>query len=120
MFARQSILIIEDEPLIAMDLAAQIEVLDGRVVGPVSSVSDALTLLDEEAVNAAIVDAKLTDRDITPVGLVLVERGIPFVVHSGGGIPAALKLALPSLRLVLKPAPARVVIAQLLATMAGD
>jgi DNA-binding response OmpR family regulator len=119
-FGQQSILIIEDEPLIAMDLASQIEVLDGRVVGPASTVAEALALLEEQPVTAAILDAKLADRDITPVGLVLAGRGIPFIVHSGAGIPKVLALALPSLRLVRKPAPAHIVIAHLLATMAGD
>ena len=122
MFAQNSILIAEDEPITAMELATQIEALDGRVVGPATTVAEALAILNRQQrpIVAAILDANLADRDVTPVALLLARRRIPFVIHSGTGIPGELARALPALRLVRKPALAHAVVAHLLATMAGD
>ncbi len=120
MFNQDSILIVEDDILIATDLACQVEDLDGLVAGPVASVAEALEILERESVSGAILDGHLVDRDVTPVGLVLAERGVPFIVHSALGLPSELERAIPSIRLVPKPAPSYTVIAHLLATMAGD
>ena len=120
MFNQDCILIVEDDILVATDLACQVEDLDGQAAGPVGSVAEALEILDRESVSGAILDANLVDRDVTPVGLVLAERGVPFIVHSALGLPTDLERAVPAIRLVPKPAPSYVVIAHLLATMAGD
>lgn len=82
--------------------------------------AEALALLNEQTVAGAILDANLLDRDVTPVGKLLAELRVPFIVHSATGLPTELKCALPSIRLVPKPAPSYTVIAHLLATMAGD
>src|SRR5688572_10960109 len=120
MFARNSILIVEDEPLVAMCLAADVEALDGRVVGPMPTVAEALAVLEQEEVAGAILDVNLADRDITPVARLLTSRGVPFVLHSSFCLPERLARELPGVRLVPKPAPSYTVIAHLLATMAGD
>jgi len=120
MFRQRSILIVEDEPLIALDLATQVVARAGRVVGPLPTVAEALTVLEGEDVAAAILDANLVDRDITPVALLLARQGVPFVLHSAIGIPSALKQKLPSLTVVQKPAHPSIVIARLLAMMDGE
>lgn len=68
-------------------------------------------------ISAAILDANLADRDVTPVALLLAQRGIPFVVHSSIGVPTELALALPSLPVVRKPEDPCVVVQRLLAEM---
>lgn len=78
-----------------------------------------MEILASQNVEAAILDANLADRDVTPVGLLLAERGIPFVIHSGVGIPSELSRAIPRLQLVLKPAPPYAVMANLLSMIAG-
>ena len=120
MFGQKLILIVEDEPLVAMALIDQIERLDGRVVGPTRTVAQALAMLERQEIAAAILDANLADRDVTPVGLVLAERGVPFLIHSAVGIPAELARAFPSIRVIRKPAGPDVVAAHLLKTMTGD
>lgn len=120
MLANRSILIVEDEPLIALDLSIEVEMLDGRVVGPTPSVAGALAILENEQVCAAILDSNLADRDVTPVALWLIQCRVPFVIHSGLGIPEQLALRHPSLGFVPKPAPASAVLAHLLAVIAED
>jgi DNA-binding response OmpR family regulator len=120
MFENHAILIVEDEPLIAEELAMGGADLKGRVLGPVPTVAAALAILEHQEVTAAILDANLQDRDVTPVGLLLARRHVPFIVHSGLGVPPELARAVPQLRLVLKPAAPHTVLAHLLATIAGD
>ncbi len=96
--------------LIAMNLACEVENVDGVVVGPTATVCQALTILGERDVAGAILDANLADRDITPVAVLLWERGIPFVLHSGKGVPAELEAIIPGLPFIQKPEPASAVV----------
>jgi len=50
------ILIVEDDPMIAFDLASVIEDNDGCPLGPVSTVAEAMTLLASETVAAAVLE----------------------------------------------------------------
>jgi DNA-binding NtrC family response regulator len=100
-----NILIVEDETLIALDMADCVEAAGGRVVGPVATVAGALTLLEAIPVDAAILDANLADRDVTPVALLLTARKIPTIIYSGTGLPDELAARHPSIPLMFKPKP---------------
>ncbi len=113
MFNGLSVLIVEDEPILALNLAIVIEEFDGQPVGPVPTVSQALALLDSETVDAAILDANLLDRDVTPVAMLLLKRAIPFVIQTAIGLPAELRRDHPHLPILLKPAPPEAVLAML-------
>jgi ActR/RegA family two-component response regulator len=114
------ILIVEDDPFVAMDLAVAIENFDGRPVGPVASVAEGLRLVVAEPIEAAILDANLVDRDVTPLALLLIERSVPFVIHSGTGIPPELAKHHPDLVSVMKPARSTEVLAALLQQVSAD
>jgi DNA-binding response OmpR family regulator len=75
------ILIVEDEPLIALDIRAAFESA-GAIVATASSVETARPLIDER-LSAAILDIKLSDGECEELCRRLHERGIPFVIHSG-------------------------------------
>lgn len=112
MLSDKLVLIVEDDPFIAMGLALAVEDLSGLVSGPVDSVEEAFGLLGKFPVNAAILDSELSDRDVTPVALQLIESNVPFVLHTGTGIPGELAKVHPSLPVLLKPMrPAEVVAA---------
>ena len=113
MFRQRAILIVEDQPLIGLSLAHAVADHDGHVIGPAETVCDALLLLDSHPVAAAILDALLPDRDVTPVALRLLDRGIPFVLHSATGLPLELAVHAPDLPLIRKPLPAPVVVQRL-------
>lgn len=106
MASQLSILIAEDEALIALELAYEVADRRGMIIGPVASVADGLSLIDRHPITAAVLDANLLDRDVTPLALVLIERGVPFVLHTGTGVPAELSAAHPHLTVVRKPASA--------------
>jgi CheY-like chemotaxis protein len=97
------ILVVEDEPYIALELQAVIEEAGGAVVGPVGSVSAALKLLQTCVVAAAVLDVQLSDRDVTPVVEVLAARGVPVVFQSAKDMPGELQRRCPDAVVYQKP-----------------
>src|SRR4051812_34817002 len=114
------VLIVENEPLIALDLSHAVQDRNGIVVGPVPTVAEALAILAGQKVGAAILDAKLDDCDITPVAIRLIEQAVPFVIHSGTGLPAELAASHPDLPVILKPKRSEDVIASLEQQLRGS
>ena len=86
----------------------------GRVIGPVSTVAEALALLDEEPVAAALLDSQLADRDVTPVVMALSAKGLPFVIHAATGLPPGVARLHPDSPLMVKPIHAGSIVARLL------
>ena len=80
--AGRSILIVEDEPLIAMDIADAFTHAGARVV-QVRSLKDALVAAEDPTISAAIIDHMLNDGDSTGLCERLSERNILCLVHSG-------------------------------------
>jgi DNA-binding NtrC family response regulator len=78
----RSILIVEDEPLIAIDIANAFIQVGARVL-TVRSLRDALTAVEDDALSAAVLDHALSDGDSSQLCARLKERNIPFVLHSG-------------------------------------
>jgi DNA-binding NtrC family response regulator len=103
MFQQATVLIVEDEPLLAMEIQDAVEAQSGIVVGPFSSVAEAMRCIQQEQVTAAILDVQLDDRDISPVVIHLVECGTPLVVYSGTGLPADLDNQFPEIPVLKKP-----------------
>ncbi|RVD64122.1 response regulator [Mesorhizobium sp. M7A.F.Ca.ET.027.03.2.1] len=85
-----TVLIVEDEFLIAMDLKETLEMHGWRVIGPAATVRDALRLLDEEQPSVALLDVNLRNELVTPVAEFLVARGVPFAVASAYQNPERL------------------------------
>ena len=87
MTAPKQILIVEDEPLIAMMLEDFLDSLGHRVVGTCETVADAIARVDEGGFDVAIVDVHLKNGEhIWPVADRLTEEGIPFILATGGHI----------------------------------
>lgn len=85
MASATQILIVEDEPLIAMMLEDFLEVLDKTPVGPVDSVAGALAQIENGGIDAAILDVNLRGGEkSTAVAVALAERSIPFIFATGG------------------------------------
>jgi CheY-like chemotaxis protein len=97
------ILIVEDEPYIALALQATIEDAGGKVVGPVGSVAAALILLQTADIAAAVLDVQLADRDVTPVAEALTALNVPVVFQSAKGLPTDLQRRCPDAVVYKKP-----------------
>ena len=86
------ILIVEDEPFIALTLEDMLDELGFALVGTVSSVTEALEIAGREQVDCALLDVNLGSEKIDPVADLLARRGCPFIFTTGygrSGIPAA-------------------------------
>ena len=77
MLSESPILVAEDNLYIALDLSNAIEDMDGRVVGPASTVAEALQLLEQHHVAAAILDCQLGDHDAAALAHVLPNAACP-------------------------------------------
>jgi len=79
------LLVVEDEYLVAADLAASLESLGAEVIGPAASVEEALFFVEKDGVplDGAVLDINLRNERVYPVADVLTARGIPFVFTSG-------------------------------------
>jgi CheY-like chemotaxis protein len=95
------ILIVEDEFLIAEDLADYFLRLGAKVIGPATSLAEGFRLADEA--EAAVLDINLRGEHVFPLAEALLARNVPFVfftAYESIGLP-------PHLRVVgrfLKPA----------------
>ena len=100
MEAPRSILIVEDEPLIAMMLEDFLESLGHNVVATCESVEEALEKVDAGGFDVAIIDVQLKDgKQVWPVADRLLRAGKPFVLATGGHVepPPAAHAAAPVL-----------------------
>ncbi|MEA2990075.1 MAG: hypothetical protein QOG83_2786 [Alphaproteobacteria bacterium] len=79
------LLVVEDEYLLAADLAASLESLGVEVVGPAASVEEALSLVENKGgrLDGAVLDINLRNERVYPVADVLTARGVPFVFTTG-------------------------------------
>lgn len=97
----QTILVVDDEILIAFDIQSQLQDA-GHWVVLAASVVEALPILKETPVNLAIVDWHLREGDSSELVSVLKERQIPFALCSGSAFEE-LAAKFPAVRLISKP-----------------
>jgi CheY-like chemotaxis protein len=80
----RSILIVEDESLIAMMLEDFIDSLGHQVAGSEDTVAGALAQAQAGGFDLAILDVHLHGESCWPVADALAERDIPFILATGG------------------------------------
>lgn len=81
--ANVKVLVVEDEPLIAMSLADELTKAGATVVGPCSTIGRAVAELSKRDIDVAIVDYVLADNNSESLQAVLEERSVPFIVVTG-------------------------------------
>ena len=91
------ILIVEDEPIIALTLQDLLAGAGFEIAGVAVKLETAFALIESGRCDAAILDANLAGVSATPLASALAERGLPFIVLSGyspeqlqGAFPGAL------------------------------
>lgn len=80
---KRSVLIVEDEALIAMELSANLTALGWEIIGPAGTMEEARRLLGERLPSAAILDVNLAGVAVYPLAEQLRARGVPFVFCTG-------------------------------------
>jgi DNA-binding response OmpR family regulator len=80
--AGRSILVVEDEALIVMDITQAFE-HTGAEITSTNTLRHALLLAEHDGLSAAILDHALGDGDSSELCARLKERGISFMIYSG-------------------------------------
>ena len=81
---RGKILVIEDEPIVALDLQRMLREAGYRVVGPAARMADIQRLIERGSIDCAIVDCDVDRRTPLPVADLLAFAGVPFVFLATG------------------------------------
>ena len=116
------VLIVEDEPLAAMMLTGFLEQLGCTAIGPCGTPFEALSLLWETNVDAALLDVNLGGETVYPVADALARIRVPFAFLTGYGgesieprfsdvarldKPVGIEQLGATIRLLCSPAPER-------------
>ena len=80
-----SILIVEDEMLLAMDIEELVRCAGCSVIGPVGTMPEALRKLRETRPDAAILDVNVSGELVFPVADALADVEVPFMIVTGYG-----------------------------------
>ena len=78
-------LIVEDEPLVALELEQVLRSACFGISGCVGSIERALAVLDKCGCDFAVLDANLRGKSVEPVAAALKDRGKPVLFVSGYG-----------------------------------
>jgi DNA-binding NtrC family response regulator len=81
--SRCSILVVEDEPLLAMEIELLLSQAGFDLVGPAFNVRQAMRVIEDKAPDLTVVDLNLGGEMAIALLDFLSERAIPFVVLSG-------------------------------------
>lgn len=103
MAAKPLILLVEDDPEFAEQMAERVAELGYAVLGPAATLDAAEALLAERAPDAALLDGVLEGRSSAAFAEVLAAREVPFVFVTGDDRIAGLSKGLKHVPLLTKP-----------------
>jgi CheY-like chemotaxis protein len=81
--AGKRVLIVEDEHIIAIDLAHELAAAGAKIIGPVATVGAALDLIASTDPDGVILDLDLRGKIAFPIADALANRHIPFIFSTG-------------------------------------
>jgi DNA-binding response OmpR family regulator len=79
----KQILVVEDEPMVAMDLAQMLIAAGCQVIGPAGTIASAKILLERGDCDAALLDANLHGESSAELALILKQQNKPFAFVTG-------------------------------------
>ncbi len=99
------VLLVEDEALLALELQLAFEDEGATVIGPALSLMKALeAVAHAREIDVALLDVDLAGEDVYPIAELLLQRGVPFLFHTGHGSRMHLTQLFPGTATLMKPA----------------
>jgi DNA-binding response OmpR family regulator len=110
-----NILVVDDEPVIALEVECILRDAGAEVVGPAFTLEDGLKLARRppRPISMAVLDVRLGGRSVSPVAQVLAERGTPILFYTGQLASDPALSAWDSTAVMTKPCPARAMVTRL-------
>ena len=105
------VLIVEDEPLIALELRTVLTDEGAQVVGPGRDLAESLALASKAGLSAALLDVRLGGETVAPLAQALNDRGVPFAFYTGQTETDLVRQQWPAAPVVAKPSPGRDLVA---------
>ena len=100
--AGKRLLVVDDEPLVALDIVSALESAGADVVGPAGTAKEALAIIGKTTLDAALLDANLRGQPVDEIAAALTARNIPFLFVTGYG-PGSLPKAFAKTAMLSKP-----------------
>lgn len=100
-----TVLVVEDEFIIALDLSETVRDLGFKVEGPYANRDHAFIAIDQEMPDVAILDVMTGDGEVFPLADALTEAGVPIIFHSGHYEPKEIAKRYPHAQACGKPCP---------------
>jgi len=88
---RRNVLVLEDEPFIAMMLQDELEALGIHVIGPVNNLKSAIQIAETDDLDGALLDLNINGAYATDVADRLRGRNVPFIFVTGYERPIGLR-----------------------------
>jgi len=79
------VLMVEDEPLLSMDMEASLLEMGCEVIGPAGTLAKAKQLIAGSGFDAALLDANLAGQSVDELAVILTQGNIPFAFVTGYG-----------------------------------
>ncbi len=79
------ILVVEDDAILALDMAELLARAGAEIIGPALTLADALALAETANLTSAVLDVKLRDDLVFPAAQALKERGITIIFYTSHG-----------------------------------
>lgn len=96
--ALASILVVEDQIVVALELQDALEAAGYTVIGPAGHLDEALRLTDSRQIDAAVLDYDLHGQKVLPVARALKLRGVPFILVTGNSADSVEDLGAPHMQ----------------------
>ena len=100
---QRRILVVEDHLILAMQTASVLTGMGCHVVGPVTSLGDAITIVGLHQIDGAVLDFDIGGEPVSPLARLLDDSGTPYIICTGTPEKALGELGLPPERVMEKP-----------------
>jgi DNA-binding response OmpR family regulator len=114
------VLILEDEAIIALNLQDELQDAGYSIGGPFTTCADALSWLETNTPDLAVLDTVLQDASCHEVARALASRTVPFLIYSGHRQDRELLAEFHHVRWIEKPVPPSVLIEECQQLLVGS
>jgi len=98
LLAGKRVLVVEDQIIIAMDLAHELAAQEAKVIGPVGSLDGALKAIKDTDLDGVILDLNLRGRTAFAVADALADRNATRTCLASKNLPRRTSFVVPSKR----------------------